>query len=918
MLTLLLLALAARGAAADKLALHAFMGGGGARAAGGAAPPPAALLLTRTGGAAATNATSAWHWYALADAPWADRKDLSFALWGAGTYAAYAWGSAPWYIASYSCQGPFIMEKLLALGGPAERAVAAVWMLTMPVSPVGKVWEAQNAEWHVATQGTWEASAEAILSARMLAAHGEGALLTAAPERLVCTSADGGASWALGGSGVAQPGLDDSACAAAPRALAGTPPGAQPPAPAPLLYADAPSIAFDGPAAHLQNSGRLLTQALRLAHPVTHLALPLFAKARAPARPWAANLTVFDAATRALVLAVELTVDPASQAWSALPAALQPGLYVLALALSDAPPPGAPKASDSWFLGVAWVSNGRPAAPGGGAGQGTYGRSPHWQRSASASGGALLSSTTPSAYAAGVLEAARVARAAAAAPPAALGRSLGDYAALALAYNLALASQVPTAAPGHYDVLVIPEPLFRGSLEDGVDSGCSYYDLLRIGFASSYINLRLLEALEAYGELQAAGLVGGGGARGCSADTAAFGSDSARLLSATAGDATPCYTAAQVAALAAGLRAAIGNRFSDSATGAFADWLGCAAMGANGGNVSACGLQAVAGGAVPPGSPLNAVRTGFLPTAALAARLGVPAGGTNVSATLAQFERLRLAAGREDLADACGGASSSSSGSAESSSSSAAPAFYGGGYFHTNVCPLESVDGGANSTIAGGPNWALRDAQGYAVRSERNTGDWHMFAPGSVAAGGSRGYGQWAAQGENGGRFFTTAAFVWDALSSPYSGGGNASQPPPPRPYPAMAAEWSRLVEGLTAIGSALGGSGAPIDPSVPLAPGDAGMLSAPVADPLVFQLCAAVRAKFNFPNVTDAWGQRLCNYYQDLGWGTPENGVALFSFLKGLTGLHVRAVSVPLSLNPPPSPHTHTCALDQYRARYI
>ncbi len=54
------------------------------------------------------------------------------------------------------------------------------------------------------------------------------------------------------------------------------------------------------------------------------------------------------------------------------------------------------------------------------------------------------------------------------------------------------------ASPGGYDVFVIPDPLFRGSLEDNVASGCSYYDLLRIGFASAYLNMRVLESVQVY------------------------------------------------------------------------------------------------------------------------------------------------------------------------------------------------------------------------------------------------------------------------------------------------------------------------------------------------------------------------------------------------------------------------------------
>lgn len=210
------------------------------------------------------------------------------------------------------------------------------------------------------------------------------------------------------------------------------------------------------------------------------------------------------------------------------------------------------------------------------------------------------------------------------APGAPLGVSLADTAAWLLAYCLALSSQVPTQAPGGYDVFVIPDGLFSGALQDGVVSGCSYYDLLRIGFASSYISLRVLEGVLGYQELQAAGLV----PSTCPSATSSVGVDNAHALT---GGRVPCYSSADVAGIAATVRAAIGNRFGDPgpAPGAWLDWLGCPGLSPSLGasNVTACGLQEVHNGTVPHGVPLTPVATGFLPTAALAAKLGVPLGG---------------------------------------------------------------------------------------------------------------------------------------------------------------------------------------------------------------------------------------------------------------------------------------------------
>ena len=87
---------------------------------------------------------------------------------------------------------------------------------------------------------------------------------------------------------------------------------------------------------------------------------------------------------------------------------------------------------------------------------------------------------------------------------------------------------------------------------------------------------------------------------------------------------------------------------------------------------------------------------------------------------------------------------------------------------------------------------------------------------------------------------------------------------------------------------------------SVPLLYNNPAFLSTPVIDLLVRLLCARARAGFPgqhcqwHPSQTDGrdgcqqWGHTLCDYYQDVGWGAPENGVALYLFVKGLLGLRV------------------------------
>jgi len=254
------------------------------------------------------------------------------------------------------------------------------------------------------------------------------------------------------------------------------------------------------------NSGRILTQALQLAVPTTHLSLALTVHRGAV---WPSNVTIVDVATGAVV--AEAPVTALATNWTAVDVRgaggdpLPAGTYVVALAAAvDAEPAGTAE--------ISWVGNLRTGGAGGGASSATYGDSPHWLRDPSApvANPALIETTTPGVAEALALEQRRVrARLAGGvggggASPTALGRSVADAASLMLAWTLALSSQVPLAGgAGGYDVFVIPDPVFRGSLETATDSGNSYYDLLRIGFASAYINMRALEGVLAYAELQA-------------------------------------------------------------------------------------------------------------------------------------------------------------------------------------------------------------------------------------------------------------------------------------------------------------------------------------------------------------------------------------------------------------------------------
>lgn len=842
-------------------------------------PAPPTIRVIEVGGAV-TDIADVWANFSRAGPEWARRRAASWALAGGGTYAMYMWSDGPVFTADYSAQGGLIAEKALALGGAFDAQVVAWQLAALPLAQDGKPWAAQGSEWHTGAQGAWEAGGEVLQALRHYAAHtGDAAPFRAPPERLACASTDGGASWAL--VGAPQEGLTDAVCGAPPVGLATLPgaPGGPPnmtafAAAAPYLLFDTPSPPFTKPAPvpgppPVPNGGRLLTSALVLPGPArtTHLALPLTRKAAGNPLGWGANATVWEVASGALVGWADVPGDAAGvgDAWTVVPLAAAggagggapPGTYLVVLTAHGAPPPGASTPPNAgWYEGVSWVTNWHPGGAGGGAGAGTYTGGSLWLRNTSAPPGrpALARVEVPDPDAAVRAELARV-RAAAARGAPALGRSLGDAAGLVLGHVLALASQVAgSAAPGGYDVPVIPDPLYRGSGEPGVSSGAAYYDVQRAGFASSYVGLRLLEGVRAYVELQDAGLLPAGcDGRGGSA----VGVDNARAL---VDGATPCYTRADVGAADAAITAAIGGRFGDASTGGFLDWVGCTCLGAPGAAAPDCGLEGVANATLPSSGPgagcLRTVDTGFLPTLALAAKLGVPAGGVSLNATAAAFAAARDVTGR-----GVGNAT--------------AP----GGFWMLSRRGFESPEGGGAGSWIADVTWALRDADGYAERSASQTGDWHLFPPASLAAGGAPGYGNWPANSENGGRFFSTSAFVWEAHAAP---GGAV-----PGVYPRMYHDWALLAGGVGAVGERLAAN----DTSTPLAQGLApGFLARPVTDPLVRALCLARRANMSIGHTRDDWGQLLCDYYQELGFALPESGQAFLAFAKGLLGLRVLA----------------------------
>lgn len=214
---------------------------------------------------------------------------------------------------------------------------------------------------------------------------------------------------------------------------------------------------------------------------------------------------------------------------------------------------------------------------------------------------------------------------------------------------------------------------------------------------------------------------------------------------------------------------------------------------------------------------------GFLPSQALALKLGV---GTGPS-TLARLRAMRDAARVQP------------------------------GQFRTNTIPFESV---SPMLWLAADRWDYKDAAGFAIREAKQTGDWMIFSPSTGPADGN---GNFGLQEENGGVLLSTGSFVMEAGD----GGVDATAPPPnpalpftPRsgPYPSLYADWAGFVAGLANISAQLAAG----DTSAPLLAGNRGFLRARMNATLIQDLCAAPRGGGALTN-KDPWGDAWCDYYK-------------------------------------------------------
>lgn len=424
------------------------------------------VIVTEKGGSV-TDGSSMWNTFAMARY---SNFPKSFALSDTGTFGRLAWGiggNNPVGIADYATQGSLIAEKLLSLGSDLTRAVVKGWLAKAPLNDDGHVFGTEGSEFHGGGQGAFEGNAEFILIARHYAAFsGDARSFNTTFERFVCFT-DTQGNTKLAGAG--HPGLDDSACSMPPGQIVG------------MSEANGWRFYSEGAfiAPYNQTIGNSTLRKTVHAHgkaPLQYVTLPVDTNALSfaltsgapPQAQWPLVISIVDTASLKVVRNASFppvsgngwtSFDTRDSSGNPLPA----GSYMVILAFDPlaAPPsfsgvrstPHSDSLADALELGAGmplpqWVIDVGPASPGGS----SYQTFLEWDVSnplaqwTSAPGGApILPQTKP------------------------LGAQL----------NHALWWQLNNAfnpATGEYDALMITDPIYRGTDEAAVNSGCSYYD----------------------------------------------------------------------------------------------------------------------------------------------------------------------------------------------------------------------------------------------------------------------------------------------------------------------------------------------------------------------------------------------------------------------------------------------------------
>lgn len=440
-----------------------------------------AIILTETSGAVTNARTALSSWALGVDSrlPGLDKETgISYALdHSAGLVMSRH------DIMEYGCQGSLVAEKLLAysLGyanvstgcGRNGFGIIRQQLLATPQCVDGKSFAGEDHEYHRGYAGSFEATAEMILTARTFYAHtADQAAFMLNPERLLCvTPADGGSAVLVG---AISPGLTSAICSESPVAVARLP----------HVFSDntnAPTAVTQ--TTHLTAHGKsLLAFNISIDISFESIRLPLIQRG-STMWPFSVSLTRQDASSFGRrVCQQTFNTSLNRQTWLSIScsSSLPAGQYTVEVR-PQLPSETGLNPKDSYVYSVGWLTNARPK---------TSGSAAH--RSISDAGSDDHNQDLPLSDAAGVYP-----------------LRLFERLRRAMEWQLKRSRR----QSGAYGVFVLGShaagdpSIFRGSARRGSFGASGWYDQLKIGWKSAYHNLLFLRSLLAFHDLEQVGLV---------------------------------------------------------------------------------------------------------------------------------------------------------------------------------------------------------------------------------------------------------------------------------------------------------------------------------------------------------------------------------------------------------------------------
>lgn len=405
-----------------------------------------------------------------------------------------------------ACQGSLNTERLVVLGDESSLQLAQKWLLTVPLDADGRVWDSSGQQYHQKRQGAWESAAEWILMARLYAAHsGDAAIFKEqAPERILCWE---GADGKLHNAGVAAAGSDAICALTQGEILAQF---ANKPGTGQVITTEGYSDYFktvDAGPRKIVAAARRLVQRMTIrsgSGGALALHLPLVLHNRPSNTTYPAALCVKHVASGAVVFRTTL-FGPQSGEYEIvrkdwikvkLSSALEPGQYDVALTAAHQATPcrhanqHCTPAVDSAGFSAKWLTVAAPAEV---SGKPVIGgaRIETWAYEHQGVNGS--SDDTDNSCCAQEFEAG--------------ANTLAAKLERGMRWQLGLARRA--GGREGYGVLAVPDAFFDGvpAVGRGTSSASSMWDQIRMGWKSAYINLLFLASIEAWIELEEAGLV---------------------------------------------------------------------------------------------------------------------------------------------------------------------------------------------------------------------------------------------------------------------------------------------------------------------------------------------------------------------------------------------------------------------------